>query len=73
MNFVLMNFKIFIDQKILLFVLVISFFSNAQVEKYKVKIIKEYCELTKTEFSYRLIDSVVNNYSKTYNYKMVSG
>ena len=68
-----MNLKIFINQKIFLLSLLISFFCNSQVENYKVNIIKEYCELTKTEYSYRLIDSVVDNNSTTYNYKMVSG
>ena len=68
-----MNLKIFIDQKILLLALLISFFCNSQVENYKVSIIKKYCELTKTEYSYRLIDSIVDNKSTTYNYKMVSG
>ena len=68
-----MNLKIFIDQKIFLLSLLISFFCNSQVENYKVSIIKKYCELTKTEYSYRLIDSIIDNKSTTYNYKMVSG
>ena len=68
-----MNFKIFINQKFFLLVTLISFFSNAQVENFKVNIIKKFCELTKTEFSYSLIDSVVDTDFTTYNYKMVSG
>ena len=39
-----MNFKIFIDQKIFLLVILISVFSDAQVKNYKVNIIKEYLQ-----------------------------